>query len=217
MKKIDPSSLIEDNRVIRGDTEDLSRAWNSEYSHGGTASIFRSVLKASEDNFEPGTHYAKVIAIVQSSGVGKSRMVDQLSKEIPAIVYTLRKPLQTGYPPGDPEILQFLLESTSTSSRRGIEHAGSVALLSASILEIKKLVDEYTKQNSAASKDRNREDKSTEDAKDRLSPASSFSKHRSPRRVRFCQAVRALAETVRNDFAQDKDWARIFVPKVPIT
>lgn len=136
VKKIDGGSLIDDNTVIRGEAEDLSRAWDLENFHGGAASIFRSVLKASDDNFEPCKHYAKAIAIVQSSGVGKSRMVDQLSKEIPAIIYTLRKPLQTGYPPGDPEIVQFPLESTRlTSSGRGIEHAGSVALLSASISE----------------------------------------------------------------------------------
>ena len=95
-------------------------------------------------------------------------------------------------------------------------------------------MDEYTKQNSAASNNRvsqkafplwlhslmkpqNREDKKTEDEKDRSSPASSLAKHRSPRRVEFCQGVRALAETVRNDLALDKDWARIFEPKVPIT
>ena len=46
--------------------------------------------------------------IVQSSGMGKSRLVSELSKSVLSLVFTLRDNGKSGYPPGDIEVTQYL-------------------------------------------------------------------------------------------------------------
>ncbi|KAJ2932221.1 hypothetical protein H1R20_g4870, partial [Candolleomyces eurysporus] len=60
--------------------------------------------------------YARYASIVQSSGTGKSRAVDEMSKEHFVIPINLRAPGTTGYPPPD-EILQSFLCRTGQGTQ----------------------------------------------------------------------------------------------------
>lgn len=55
------------------------------------------------------TFYSKSVAIVQSSGSGKSRLVYELAANIPTIYVCLRKPDDTGIPKGSPVDLYNLI------------------------------------------------------------------------------------------------------------
>lgn len=104
-------------------------AWGTRYQ-GDTLKTFLSVLKQHEINFSE-EYYAKLLPILQSSGMGKSRLVHQFSKRCPAIIFTLRTAGQIGYPPGDVEITEFL--HTALCQHRSEQHAIWVALFSAAL------------------------------------------------------------------------------------
>ncbi|KAI9772958.1 MAG: hypothetical protein M1840_008840 [Geoglossum simile] len=53
-------------------------------------------------------YYAKILVFVQSSGMGKSRLVDAFGESCPMINFILRE--NEGYPLGDGEILDFMCE-----------------------------------------------------------------------------------------------------------
>lgn len=52
-------------------------------------------------------YYAKIFGFVQSSGMGKSRLVDKFGESCLIINYIFCK--DNGYPPSDINILQFML------------------------------------------------------------------------------------------------------------
>lgn len=84
-------------------------------------------------------YYAKVMPVVQSSGAGKSRLLDRYSTKHLGLTYTFRTGTQTGYPPGDPEILE-VLHSTIPKTKmiqRSMEHATAVALIGSTVSERK--------------------------------------------------------------------------------
>jgi hypothetical protein len=76
------------------------------------------------------TYYCKLIPILHSSGMGKSRLVNEIGKDIFTISFTLRSGEERGYPPGDPEITRFLDSSLELSITQ--MHARAVAPISAS-------------------------------------------------------------------------------------
>jgi hypothetical protein len=78
-------------------------------------------------------HYAKTIDIVQSSGMGKSRLVSEMAKKVMTITFVLRKPGQTGFPPGDKEVLDFVLAGKSKSMRN--THMRAMCLLGGTFFE----------------------------------------------------------------------------------
>lgn len=53
-------------------------------------------------------YYSKSISIIQSSGMGKSRLAAELGLIVFSITFTFRNDRDGGYPPGDYEVLQFL-------------------------------------------------------------------------------------------------------------
>ncbi|KAJ2927619.1 hypothetical protein H1R20_g9470, partial [Candolleomyces eurysporus] len=55
--------------------------------------------------------YARYASIVQSSGTGKSRAVDEMSKTHFVIPINLRAPPTTGYPPSDGDLERFLCQT----------------------------------------------------------------------------------------------------------
>ena len=112
----------------------LRQAWEQEYT-GPALQIFQKQVQHLHNTFDDSLHYAKVLAIVQSSGVGKSRLVDEFSKRHLGVVYTLRGGDESGYPPGDIEISTFLLQAR----QRNLHHAGVIALFSATFNERKHL------------------------------------------------------------------------------
>lgn len=110
-------------------------AWGTRY-HGDSLKTFLSVLQQHEIHFKE-AYYAKLLPILQSSGMGKSRLVHQFSKLCPAIIFTLRTAGQTGYPPGDVEITHFLRDAIF--KHRTEQHAVWVALISAALTKSKSL------------------------------------------------------------------------------
>jgi hypothetical protein len=78
-------------------------------------------------------HYAKTIDIVQSSGMGKSRLVSEMAKKVMTISFVLRKPGQTGFPPGDMEVLDFVLAGNSISMQN--THMRAMCLLGGTFFE----------------------------------------------------------------------------------
>jgi hypothetical protein len=83
------------------------------------------------EKFKGSKHYAKYMPIVQSSGAGKSRLVDEYGKRAVAIIFTLRRGQQGGYPPGDIEVTEFL--HAKERDEQAPVHATTVSLLAAAI------------------------------------------------------------------------------------
>jgi hypothetical protein len=68
--------------------------------------------------------------IIQSSGAGKSQLMDEYAKTAVGINFTLRSGEQSGYPPGDVEITKCLQSAAGT---RSTEHATVIALISTAV------------------------------------------------------------------------------------
>lgn len=67
----------------------LEAAFQKEYL-GGALTRFITALELHKADYKPNKHYGRVIAIVQSSGSGKSRLVKELSKKV-SITYDMFK------------------------------------------------------------------------------------------------------------------------------
>jgi hypothetical protein len=124
---------------LEASIEDIKKHWADDFRGGALSvwgsrltqaeKIFRLAEKKVEDNKGkkiPG-HYAKTIDIVQSSGMGKSRLISEMAKEVMTISFVLRKPGQTGFPPGDMEVLDFVLQADSKSAEE--THTRAMCLL----------------------------------------------------------------------------------------
>ncbi|KAH0825812.1 hypothetical protein J3R83DRAFT_8816, partial [Lanmaoa asiatica] len=83
-------------------------------------------------------HYAKYTALVQSSGMGKSRTVDELSKYELVIPMVLQGSGYTGYPPGDQDVYAFL-SSRCSSDKESFNRA--CAFLQAVFEETKSILE----------------------------------------------------------------------------
>lgn len=107
--------------------------WGAEY-HGNLVKVLKDRIQGYEWTIlkaEKGSKcelYAKMIPVIQSSGMGKSRLINELSKEILSVSFVLRKNEESGYPPGDTEITEFL-----TLGAPGNEHSRIVALFAGAI------------------------------------------------------------------------------------
>ncbi|KAI9455049.1 hypothetical protein F5148DRAFT_401100 [Russula earlei] len=82
-----------------------SRAWSSKYKGNLARVLF---LTIADYLSRERTCYARLTTIVNSSGTGKSRMVDQLGTEVVVVPICLRMGHE-GYPPPDKEIRDWLL------------------------------------------------------------------------------------------------------------
>lgn len=76
-------------------------AWKQGYE-GGALDNFLKAMEWYEKNYDPAIHYGRTIAILQSSGTGKSRLVDQLASVVrlticPVPAKTLMGPNSTLY------------------------------------------------------------------------------------------------------------------------
>ena len=99
----------------------LHNSWTSNY-FDPSLQVLRQVIKEARVQFfysEP-QYYAKTLLFLQSSGMGKSRLVDKFGETCPMINFVLRNPGTHGYPPPDGEILSFLLRKMQTKEREKI-------------------------------------------------------------------------------------------------
>ena len=70
-------------------TTDVEKAWGTEYRGEYPRLLLNNIRKMSK-HWQPVQPYGKQVAIIQSSGTGKSRMVHELSKLIFTIPFNLR-------------------------------------------------------------------------------------------------------------------------------
>ncbi|ETW75888.1 hypothetical protein HETIRDRAFT_390312 [Heterobasidion irregulare TC 32-1] len=102
---------------------------------GETANNFVTALDHYESNYDPETHYGKTVAIVQSSGTGKSRLIEEISKRIPSISICLRQDERptTGWPPTDTPAVHFFTRSRAVLKNPHMAEELAAAFLGALI------------------------------------------------------------------------------------
>jgi hypothetical protein len=111
----------------------LSGDWKRPF-WGDSVNLLKKLLLDEERVFQRDEFYAKSMTIIQSSGTGKSRLLDELSKELLTISFALRHPHKdVGWPPGDHEITNFLTGSTEYE----VLGARAVAFLAAALAQCK--------------------------------------------------------------------------------
>ncbi|KAG5647118.1 hypothetical protein H0H81_007897 [Sphagnurus paluster] len=89
-------------------------SWNSDFI-GDTAALMAHVRKYYHS--QNPSYYGRFLTIVQSSGMGKSRLLDQLSKEYFTILLNLREDGSKGYPPADVDLRNFLLNKVPSNAK----------------------------------------------------------------------------------------------------
>ena len=97
-------------------------------------------IKNAENFWNQDDYYPKAFDIIQSSGTGKSWLVSELGKHVLSVCFVLRKPGETGFPPGDPEIFSFLMEGDGHNRKDAHDRAavllGSVGETSQSVFMV---------------------------------------------------------------------------------
>ncbi|KAM6501280.1 hypothetical protein JOM56_004294, partial [Amanita muscaria] len=82
------------------------KAWNEQYI-GSAADRFYDTIKGQCTRGDP-VVYARYASILQSSGMGKSRMIDELSKKHLVLPINLRSSSDEGFPAADVDVRIFL-------------------------------------------------------------------------------------------------------------
>jgi hypothetical protein len=114
--------------------ESLYEHWRDNF-YGGSLNAFLENVSRYQSEWSTSKYYSRTISIVQSSGTGKSRLVDEIGKEFVSISFALRLQGETGYPPGDFEITDYL----RLSDRDRDIHGNIVGLLAGVIKHRKPL------------------------------------------------------------------------------
>lgn len=99
---------------------------------------------------ESADYYVQAINIIQSSGLGKSRTVKELSDHIFSLVFMLRRPSDQGFPPGDDNIYEYISDAGLASQNTHPTAFSLVATtLQLSVFEYSQLHDyHFADQNS---------------------------------------------------------------------
>ncbi|KAF8332488.1 hypothetical protein F5887DRAFT_1063857 [Amanita rubescens] len=81
-------------------------SWERPYEGEAAEALWTHI----RDHYDPNSNkiYAHFCSVIQSSGMGKSRTVDELGKEHFSIPINLRNARSTGYPAADHEVRDFL-------------------------------------------------------------------------------------------------------------
>jgi len=98
---------------------------------GDSVDVMRDLLLAEERGFKSDI-YVKMIPVIQSSGTGKSRLMDEISKDFLSVSFVLRHPGEDGFPPGDTEITGFLTRPFDTEAQL---HARVAAFLAGTLIQ----------------------------------------------------------------------------------
>ncbi|TFK50466.1 hypothetical protein OE88DRAFT_1736013 [Heliocybe sulcata] len=94
------------------DTSSATTIASEKATEGSWTNRFRGEALVALKNhiawhWDRGRTYVPYCSVVQSSGTGKSRTVDELSKESFVIPMNLRQPNEKGYPPSDKQLHRF--------------------------------------------------------------------------------------------------------------
>ena len=88
--------------------KDVHQDWTKPYSNVSLQALTDSISRLERSNAPGERFYARTIALVQSSGMGKSRLIAEFGKRYPSINFCLRTG-RDGYPPPDSDVLTSLL------------------------------------------------------------------------------------------------------------
>ncbi|KAK2784946.1 hypothetical protein FQN53_008132 [Emmonsiellopsis sp. PD_33] len=89
----------------------LLAGWVGQYDRTALETLQGVIRDYEKDPNFSSKYYAKVIPFIQSSGMGKSRLADELGKICPMVNYIVRTPSQApGFPDADREIGDLLFE-----------------------------------------------------------------------------------------------------------
>ncbi|KAG6883444.1 hypothetical protein C0993_006159, partial [Termitomyces sp. T159_Od127] len=106
--QIFPGLKFLDNLIVQpispGAIEATERSWGVKYRGLGSEALRQTILAHALDQRNQ-FYYAQAIPIVQSSGTGKSRTIDELGKTMLVIPLNLRPPEHTGK-----AVVSFLLD-----------------------------------------------------------------------------------------------------------
>jgi hypothetical protein len=122
---------------VHGHVRDVYQGWTRDYVGSGVER-FMETLTGNNNDFSPSEIYARFIPIIQSSGTGKSRLIDQFSMQVPGIMYTCRRVGDRGFPSGDDEIrdyLQYHLKTPDENKHFQNALTKVVALFAATVTE----------------------------------------------------------------------------------
>jgi len=126
---------VDDESEMHSILDDLHNDWRCPFL-GDSLAVLKDLLLHREKEFQKDTTYGKTIPIIQSSGTGKSRLLDEISKEFLTVNFVLRRRGENGFPPGDYEITEFL---HGNSIIYEVVHARVVALLVGTIAQCKRI------------------------------------------------------------------------------
>jgi hypothetical protein len=105
-KELMPIPVKQQERQIA--IANLQHHWDDAFQ-GKALEALTEKLRRSEENAMLHDYYSKSFDIIQSSGMGKSRLVYAMGETIITISFALRRAGETGYPPCDPEVYNFLM------------------------------------------------------------------------------------------------------------
>ncbi|KAA8903422.1 hypothetical protein FN846DRAFT_985347 [Sphaerosporella brunnea] len=212
-KQISPTS---DSSISIGDFDKIREAWKKDYL-GGSIDVFRSVVGDAQKAFGDHRHYAKFFPIIQSSGAGKSRMIDEYSKSSVGIVFTLRLRSQTGYPPGDVEITRFLRQAIYSIQDGRTEHAIVVSLLAAAVTNVAKYLNEYREKHKTSTGFAGYLHGKMQPANESIPDvdAESIAATRCEFRKKFCAEIITDASDMVEILMKDLSWKAIFAKTSP--
>ncbi|KAH9014063.1 hypothetical protein EDB84DRAFT_1277877 [Lactarius hengduanensis] len=93
-------------------------SWTAEFiDYGPLGGLQRHVSRELTPGNAIGKIYARYCSIVQSSGMGKSRLLDEFSRSLFLIPVNLRPANSDGFPPPDNQVRDFLLGSGEDENR----------------------------------------------------------------------------------------------------
>ena len=85
--RTDGNTERESATITYGNLGSIQEAWKRDFS-GATLAVFRRVIHDTDKTFKD-TQYARFMPIIQSSGAGKSRLMDEYAKTAVGIIFTL--------------------------------------------------------------------------------------------------------------------------------
>ncbi|QRV99088.1 hypothetical protein RhiJN_27107 [Ceratobasidium sp. AG-Ba] len=111
--KVSPQSPPNPSGVDRADV--TSKAWDTPYLGNADRLLEHAIHDMNRDRGSDA--HANFVPIVQSSGTGKSRAVDQVARRVFTIPFNLRESHDmTGFPPADPHMNSFILPQASETT-----------------------------------------------------------------------------------------------------
>ncbi|KAJ2969382.1 hypothetical protein NUW54_g12977 [Trametes sanguinea] len=125
----------------------VSAAWQEPYKH--TGNMLERVLSVYMK--DTSNHYARDASITQSSGTGKSRMVDELAKQIFCIPMSLGS--KSAYPPQDIEVVRYFQSSMSGNAGMRAQRIQlfMCALFEIALARVKVIASEYDSEDKSLS------------------------------------------------------------------